>query len=148
MSVFSLFPVIQAFTRTLCGCTQLSGQYLVFAVPWTMFLRQVPPLPMEFFSKNTGAGCHFLLQVIFLTRIKPSFYTPISRLLGHQCHLGTPSRICILSLSQSPASRSCSILGVLIACFLTYTGFVETGKMQTDILISSRASVHTDPHEI
>ena len=29
-----------------------------------------PPLPWNFLGKNTGVGCHFLLQVIFLLGIK------------------------------------------------------------------------------
>ena len=38
-----------------------------FATPWTIAC-QAPP-PMGFFSgKNTGVGCHFLLQGIFLTQ--------------------------------------------------------------------------------
>ncbi|XDA72876.1 hypothetical protein R6Z07F_003154 [Ovis aries] len=36
----------------------------LFATPWTV-ARQAP-LSMEFPGKNTGVGCHFLLQGIFL----------------------------------------------------------------------------------
>ena len=38
----------------------------LFATPWTVVPQ--PPLSMEFPRKNTGVGCHFLLQVIFLTQ--------------------------------------------------------------------------------
>ena len=44
----------------LLSCVQL------FANPWTI-AYQAPP-PMGFPSKNTGVGCHFLLQDIFLTQ--------------------------------------------------------------------------------
>ena len=36
------------------------------ATPWTI-AYQVPP-PMDFPGKNTGVGCHFLLQEIFPTQ--------------------------------------------------------------------------------
>ena len=36
-----------------------------FATLWTVACQA--PLFMEFPGKNTGAGCHFLLQGIFLT---------------------------------------------------------------------------------
>ena len=35
----------------------------LFATPWTLAFQA--PLPMKFFSKNTGVGCHFILQGIF-----------------------------------------------------------------------------------
>ena len=37
-----------------------------FAPPWTVALQA--PLSMGFSGKNTGAGCHFLLQMIFPTK--------------------------------------------------------------------------------
>ena len=47
----------------LCCVVTLSNS---FETPWTV-ARQAP-LSMEFPSKNTGVGCHFLLQGIFLTQ--------------------------------------------------------------------------------
>ena len=38
----------------------------LFATPWTVAF-QAPP-PMGFSGKNTGVGCHFLLQEIFQTQ--------------------------------------------------------------------------------
>ena len=38
----------------------------LFATPWTV--APWAPLSMYFPGKNTGVGCHFLLQVIFLTQ--------------------------------------------------------------------------------
>ena len=43
--------------------------YRLFVTPWTIPHRA--PLSMEFSRKNTGVGCHSLLQGIFLTGIKP-----------------------------------------------------------------------------
>jgi len=34
--------------------------------PWTV--AHQTPLSLVFYSKNTGVGCHFLLQGIFLTQ--------------------------------------------------------------------------------
>src|SRR5574337_503031 len=38
----------------------------LFATPWTA-AYQAPP-SWDFLGKNTGVGCHFLLQEIFLTQ--------------------------------------------------------------------------------
>ena len=38
----------------------------LFATPWTVAARLLHP--WDFPGKNTGAGCHFLLQGIFLTQ--------------------------------------------------------------------------------
>ena len=63
-----------------------------FATPWTVG-RQAP-LFMGFSSKNTGVGCHFLLQGIFPTQgLNPC----LLRLLRRQVdslplgHLGNPN---------------------------------------------------------
>ena len=56
---------------------QLEGNYLgfptlrsiaseSFATPWTVALEA--PLSVGFLGKNTGAGCHFLLEEIFPTQ--------------------------------------------------------------------------------
>ena len=37
-----------------------------FVTPWTV--AHQAPLSMDFLGKNTGIGCHFLLQVIFQTQ--------------------------------------------------------------------------------
>ena len=36
------------------------SRFWLFVTPWTVARQS--PLPMEFSSKNTGVGCHFLLQ--------------------------------------------------------------------------------------
>ena len=51
----------RAQTSVLC-CSVLSNS----AAPWTT-ARQAPP-SMGFTGKNTGVGCHFLLQGIFPTQ--------------------------------------------------------------------------------
>ena len=48
----------------------------LFATPWSVVFQA--PLSMGFPSKNTGEGCHFLLQRIFLTQgLNPCFLTPL-----------------------------------------------------------------------
>ena len=39
-----------------------------FATPWSVAHQTPPLLPWHFPGKNTGVGCHFLLQGIFLTQ--------------------------------------------------------------------------------
>ena len=48
----------------LCGLVAKSC--LILVTPWTV-AHQVP-LVIGFSGKNTGVGCHFLLQGIFLTQ--------------------------------------------------------------------------------
>ena len=52
----------------MCICV-LSCIWLL-ATPWTV--AHQAPLPVEFSRQNTGADCHFLLQEIFPTQIKPT----------------------------------------------------------------------------
>ena len=48
----------------MCVCALLSMSDSV--IPWTV--AHWAPLSMRFPGKNTGAGCHLLLQGIFLTQ--------------------------------------------------------------------------------
>ena len=48
----------------VCMHAQLLSSIQFFVMPWTV-ARQAP-LSMQFPNKNTGVGCHFLLQGIFL----------------------------------------------------------------------------------
>ena len=50
----------------MCARVQLLSRVQLFATPWTVAHRA--PLSTEFSGKNTGVGCHFLLQGIFLTQ--------------------------------------------------------------------------------
>ena len=52
--------------------------------PWTI-AHQAPLCPRDFPGKNTGVGCHFLLQGIFPTQRWFSY--TLFLLLLHQCHL-------------------------------------------------------------
>ena len=65
------------------------------ATPRTVAL-QAPPLSMEFFRQDTGVGCHFLLQGIFLTQgLNPClFHWQVDSLL--LSHLGSPKGNCLL----------------------------------------------------
>ena len=55
IAIFALLCVLSRFSCVL-----------LFANPWTVTCQA--PLSMGFSSKNTGAGCHSLLQGIFLTQ--------------------------------------------------------------------------------
>ena len=47
-------------------CVCVLNHVQLFATPWTVPTRLL--CPWNFSSKNTGVGCHFLLQGIFLTQ--------------------------------------------------------------------------------
>ena len=54
-----------SMTRALCVCVS----HLVMSDSVTLWTRAYQvPLSMDFPGKNTGVGCHFLLQGIFLTQ--------------------------------------------------------------------------------
>ena len=66
----------------------LPGCVWFFVTPWTV--AHQAPLSMEFSCKNTGVGCHFLPQGIFLTQglnLSLLHWQVDSLLL---CHLGSP----------------------------------------------------------
>ena len=48
------------------ACAQLLSSDRPFGTPWTVAYQA--PLSMVFSGKNTGVGCHFLPQGIFLTQ--------------------------------------------------------------------------------
>ena len=53
---------VETYTVRVCSVTQLC----VTVAPWTIVARLL--CPWDSSGKNTGMGCHFLLQGIFLTR--------------------------------------------------------------------------------
>ena len=53
---------VETYTVRVCSVTQLC----VTVAPWTIVARLL--CPWDSSGKNTGVGCHFLLQGIFLTR--------------------------------------------------------------------------------
>ena len=50
----------------MCMHVQLLSHIQLFVTPWAV--AHHVPLSLGFPSKNTGVGCHFLLQRIFLTQ--------------------------------------------------------------------------------
>ena len=81
---------VRAHTRT---CTHALSHVWLFATPWTVarwFL-----CPWKFSGKNTGVGCHFLLQGIFPTqRLNPHLLCLLhwqAESLPLHHHLGNPS---------------------------------------------------------
>ena len=89
---FQSHPIIQPqpLSRPLCAQLLLS-RIPLFVTPWTV--AHQAPLSMEFSSKSTGVGCHFLLQGIFPTqglnpRLQCLLHWQVDPLL--LSHLGSP----------------------------------------------------------
>ena len=72
------------------------------AAPWTVACQV--PLSMGFPGKNTGVGCHFLLQEIFLTRDK----TQASCITDWIFLLSEPPEWALLLLSRFSRVRLCA----------------------------------------
>ena len=59
----------QSVTKGPCSSVCMLSRFSyaqLFVTPWTVVHQSV--LPWDFPGKNTGVGCHFLLQGIFLTQ--------------------------------------------------------------------------------
>ena len=69
----------------LCACVLSHVQ--LFVTLWTI-AHQVP-LSMGFSGKNTGVGCHFLIQGIFLTQRLNSGLLHYRKTLYHLSHQGS-----------------------------------------------------------
>ena len=72
---------------TIVYAVQLLSDVQLFVTPWTVAPRLL--CPWDFPGKNTGVGCHALVQGIFLTqgsnpRVSP---TLAGRFFTTQCHL-------------------------------------------------------------
>ena len=61
-----LFTASQSWAYSLNGGVQFLSHARLFAIPWTV--AQQSPLSIGLSSKNSGVGCHFLLQGIFPTQ--------------------------------------------------------------------------------
>ena len=80
----------------------------LFVTPWTV--AHQAPLSMGFPAKNTGMGCHFLLQGIFLTQGSNTYllhWQADSLPLSHQ---GNPIFRCTLFLIKTARSPSKELL--------------------------------------
>ena len=71
--------------RCVCVC-QLCSCVLLFATPWTVACQA--PLSWDSPGKNTGVGCHFLLQGIFLTQESNPGLLHCRRILYSLSHQG------------------------------------------------------------
>ena len=60
------YATFLSLNSAACVCAQLLSHIQLFVAPWAV-AHQVP-LSMRFPSKNTGVGCHFLVQGIFKTQ--------------------------------------------------------------------------------
>ena len=61
------WPEIEFFSSTTVEHMCMLSCVWLFVTP-----AHQAPLSMGFSGKNTGLGCHFLLQRIFLTRMEPT----------------------------------------------------------------------------
>ena len=89
----------------MLSCVQL------FATPWTVVHQA--PLSMGFPSKNTGVGCHFLLQGIFLTQRSNPGLTQCRQILYRLSHQGSLRDSCSVlsdSLSENEVTQLCPTL--------------------------------------
>ena len=66
MSVYSRLFIIAKSGNSLNVHQLINKVWYIFATPWTVACRVL--LSMGFPGKNTGVGCHFLLQGIFRTQ--------------------------------------------------------------------------------
>ena len=70
------------------------SRVLLFASPWNVTARLLGP--WDFPGKNTGVGCHFLLQWIFLTQGSNACLSCIGRWILYCCgHLEKKSVPCV-----------------------------------------------------
>ena len=70
------------------GKVKLLSRGQLFVTPWTV-AHQVPH-PWDSPGKNTGVGCHFLLQELFLTQGSNSGLPHCRQTLYHLSHQGSP----------------------------------------------------------
>ena len=74
---------IPCFVRCCCLVTKLCPT--LFVIPWTVAHQAL--CPWDFPGENTGVGCHFLLQGIFLTRNRTCASCIAGRFLTAEPHL-------------------------------------------------------------
>ena len=65
--VINKFTIIDDFEISGMGVCLLSHIWL-FATPWIVAHQAPLSVQWDFIGKNTGAGCHLLLQGLFLTQ--------------------------------------------------------------------------------
>ena len=68
------------------------------------------PLSVRFFGKNTGVGCHFLLQGIFQIQGSNLGLLHCRQILYHLSHQGSPRKLVftLAELCTPPAGSTCS----------------------------------------
>ena len=60
------YTIIVCVCVCVCVCVHSLTCVKLLATPWS--IAHQAPLSMKFPGKNTGVGCHFLLQGLFLTQ--------------------------------------------------------------------------------
>ena len=118
------FKIIKRTVPGTISATCLHAQSLVcvrlLATPWTVACQV--PLSMGFPGKNTGVGCHFLLQGIFPTQGLNPGLLYCMQILYHLSHQGSPSDL--LGIMNFPGSLPSNNL--LVTSPDTITDFYST----------------------
>ena len=86
----------------------------LFATPWNVSYQA----PLSMGGKNTGAGCHFLLQGIFPTQGPNSGLPHCKQTFYHLSHQGSPSLECTTIVWVSEVAQSCLTLYDPMNCSL------------------------------
>ena len=82
------------------------------------------PCPWDFSGKNTGVGCHFLLQGVFLTQGSNSWLLCLMQVLYLLSHWGSPIFMCNLALTSNQ-SPSCLLLNRFLLFFYPYQSLIN-----------------------
>ena len=69
-------------------CVQSLSHVQLSAIPWTVARQALRP--WDSLGKNTGGGCHFLLQGVFPTQGSNLGLLYCKRILYHLSHLRNP----------------------------------------------------------
>ena len=78
-----MYVLVKIYITTV----KLLSHVRLFATPWTVAYQA--PCPWDFPGKNTGVGCHFLLQEIFPTQGLNPGLLHFKQMLHHLNHTAT-----------------------------------------------------------
>ena len=81
----------------VCVC-QLLSRVQLFETLWTVAARLLCPWTSP--GKDTGVGCHYLLQGIFLTQTSKPGLLHCRQILYHLCYQGSPKEDVVYTDSQ------------------------------------------------
>ena len=83
-----LWSVFAALFLICCCCCAVLSHVRLFVTPWTVHAKFI--CPWDFPGKNTGVGCHSLLQGIFSTQGSSPGLLHCRQMLYHLSYWGSP----------------------------------------------------------